>query len=51
MIELRLLTAMGAVGRRYDQFTSRPHARRLSLIAGGTMFALGSIGLRRGDAA
>ncbi len=51
MIELRLLAAMGAIGRRYDQFTSRPHSQRLWLIAGATTVALGWIGLRRDDAA
>lgn len=50
MIELRLLAAMGAVGRRYDQFVSRPGAQRLWLIAGAGTFALGWIGVRRGDA-
>ncbi len=52
MIELQLLAAMGAIGRRYDQFICRrPHARRLWLIAAGATLALACVGLRRGDAA
>jgi len=49
MIELQLLAAMGAIGRRYDQFISRPHAQRLWLIAGVGTFALAWIGVRRGN--
>lgn len=51
MIELRLLTAMGVVGRRYDQFVSRPHAQRLWLIIGAGTVAFAWIGVRRGDLA
>ncbi len=51
MIELQLLAAMGAIGRRYDRFIGRPHTRRLWLIAAGTTLALACVGLRRGDAA
>lgn len=51
MIELRLLATMRAIGRRYDQFVSRPHAQRLWLIAGAGTFVLAYIGVRRGDLA